>query len=74
MPRRIAIASEKEEVPESQTETKVEPAKIADAEYHEIADQYLNTLQLSLEEAADKDAQKGLEVEFSVSLRAVFQI
>ena len=64
---RIAIASEKEHVPESNDSPKPEPAKIADAEYHEVADQYLNTLQLALEEASESDAKKGLEIEFSVS-------
>ena len=67
MPRRIAFSGEKEEHPDAQTETKIEPAKIADAEYHEVADQYLNTLQLAAEEAAEGDESKGLEVEFSVS-------
>lgn len=71
MPRRIAYAGEKEEVPESQTETKVEPAKIADAEYHEVADQYLNSLQLAAEEAAESDAAKGLEVEFSAGVMTI---
>jgi len=47
---------------------KLEAADLADAEYHEIADQYLNTLQLTLDELADQDAQKGLETEFSVCL------
>lgn len=68
MPRRITFAGEKEEVPESQTETKIEPAKIEDSEYHELADQFLNTLQLAAEEAAEQDTGKGLEVEFSVSV------
>lgn len=45
-----------------------EPANITDADYHEIADQYMNTLQLVLEEAENKDTTKGIEVEYSVSL------
>ena len=53
----------------SHTSSGTEPASISDAEYHEISDQYMNTLQLVLEEAADKDHSKGLEVEYSVSTR-----
>ena len=40
-------------------------AQISDAEYHEIADQYLNTLVLALEEAAESSSD-GIEAEFSV--------
>lgn len=54
---------------------KQEPAHLSDAEYHEIADQYMNTLQLTLEEVADQDAQKGLEVEYSVqTLRSTMSL
>lgn len=45
-----------------------EAVDLPDAEYHEIADQYMNTLQLTMEEVADRDAQQGLEVEYSVCL------
>lgn len=45
-----------------------EAVDLPDAEYHEIADQYMNTLQLTMEELADRDAQQGLEVEYSVCL------
>lgn len=41
------------------------PAQISDAEYHEIADQYLDTLVLALEELSESRTD-GLEVEFSV--------
>lgn len=51
---------------EAHNVSKLEAADLADAEYHEIADQYMNTLQLTLDEVAEQDAQKGLEVEFSV--------
>lgn len=47
--------------------TNVKPAELTESEYHEIADQYINTLVLSMEEMADKDTGKGLEVEYSVS-------
>lgn len=45
-----------------------EAADISDAEYHEIADQYMNTLVLALEELADGEkGSEGVEVEYSVS-------
>ena len=40
-------------------------AQISDAEYHEIADQYLNSLVLATEELSERNSD-GLEVEFSV--------
>ena len=43
----------------------LEPAQIADSEYHELADQYIDTLVLTLEEMAE-DAKNGIEVEYSV--------
>jgi len=43
----------------------LEPAHIADSEYHELADQYIDTLVLTLEEMAE-DVKNGLEVEYSV--------
>jgi len=51
---------------EDHNPTTNEAAELSTSEYHEIADQYLNTLQLTMEEIADKDAQTALEVEFSV--------
>lgn len=44
-----------------------EVAQIADSEYHELADQYINTLVLTLEEMAE-EAKNGVEVEYSVCL------
>jgi hypothetical protein len=41
-------------------------AQISDGEYHEIADQYLDTLVLALEELSEKSTD-GLEAEYSVS-------
>ena len=41
------------------------PVQISDADYHETADQYLNTLVLALEELTEKTSD-GVEVEFSV--------
>lgn len=45
-------------------------AQLTEAEYHEIADQYMNSLVLALEELADgeKGGSEGVEVEFAVSL------
>lgn len=43
----------------------LEPAHIADSEYHELADQYIDTLVLKLEEMAE-EAKNGIEVEYSV--------
>jgi frataxin len=43
----------------------LEPAQIADSEYHELADQYIDALVLTLEEMAE-DAKNGVEVEYSV--------
>lgn len=40
-------------------------AQLSDAEYHEIADQYLDNLVLKLEELSEK-SNEGMEVEFSV--------
>jgi len=45
-------------------------AQISDAEYHEIADQYLDTLVLALEELSEK-ASDGVEVEFSAGVLTV---
>lgn len=56
--------------PQKHKDIQQEAVDLADAEYHEIADQYMNTLQLTMEEVADKDAQQGLEVEYSVCLPA----
>jgi hypothetical protein len=47
----------------------LEPAQIADSEYHELADEYIDTLVLTLEEMAE-DARNGVEVEYSVCLPA----
>ncbi|KIW18224.1 iron donor protein CyaY [Exophiala spinifera] len=46
------------------------PAQITDAEYHEIADQYLDTLVLALEELSESRTD-GLEVEFSAGVLTV---
>jgi hypothetical protein len=46
-------------------ETSVGAAQISDAEYHEIADEYLNNLVLGLEEVAEKSTD-GFEAEYSV--------
>ncbi|KAJ9625945.1 hypothetical protein H2204_010244 [Knufia peltigerae] len=46
------------------------PAQISDAEYHEIADQYLDTLVLALEELSESRTD-GLEVEFSAGVLTV---
>jgi hypothetical protein len=43
----------------------LEPAHIPDSEYHELADQYIDTLVLKLEEMAE-EAKNGIEVEYSV--------
>ena len=43
-----------------------EPADISTEEYHEIADQYIDTILARLEAMAE-DLEKGLEVEYSVS-------
>lgn len=45
------------------------PTELTDAEYHEIADQYMNSLVLALEEMADgeKGGSEPVEVEFAVS-------
>lgn len=45
----------------------LEPAHIADNEYHELADEYIDALVLTLEEMAE-DAKNGVEVEYSVCL------
>lgn len=48
----------------------IQAAELTDSEYHEISDQYMNSLVLTLEELADGD--KGgevVEVEYSVSLQ-----
>jgi len=42
-----------------------EPAQLGDSEYHEIADQYLNSLQLAAEEVSE-DSAKQMEVDYSV--------
>lgn len=42
-------------------------AQISDAEYHEISDQYLNTLVTALEELQERRTD-GIEVEYSVNL------
>lgn len=44
-----------------------EAAPLSDSEYHEVADQYMNTLQLALEEYVESEVEKGMEVEYSVS-------
>lgn len=49
----------------------LEPAQIADSEYHELADQYIDTLVLTLEEMAE-DAKNGIEVEYSVCISFEF--
>lgn len=45
-------------------------ADITDSEYHEVADQYMNALVLTLEDLADGDkaGEPAVEVEYSVSL------
>lgn len=48
-----------------------EAAGLSDAEYHEIADQFLNSLVLTLEEMADQDSQTGLEVEYSAGVLTI---
>lgn len=45
------------------------PAELSESEYHDLADQYLETLVSTMEEMADREAEKGLEVEYSVSSR-----
>lgn len=70
-PQRIKFTSDSPE-PQASSSTSSsasnkEAADISDAEYHELSDQYMNTLQLALEEAAESESQKNLEVEFSVS-------
>lgn len=67
---RIVLSPTEPEAPNTESSKADEShaaVEISDAEYHEAADQYLNTLVLRLEELVDGDAQKGLEVEFSVS-------
>jgi frataxin len=49
------------------TDSSAGAAQISDAEYHEIADQYLNTLVLALEELAESNSE-GVEAEFSVRI------
>ena len=51
--------------PTSKFHSSTEPAPISESEYHEIADEYLNKLVLTLEEKAE--ASDGLEVEYAVS-------
>ncbi len=57
--------------PSHDTDVNAGPAQISDAEYHEIADQYLNTLVLALEELAEKKSD-GVEAEFSVCTNSLF--
>jgi len=45
-------------------------AQISDAEYHEIADQYLDSVVLKLEEMSESNSE-GLEVEFSAGVLTV---
>ena len=47
-----------------------EPADISADEYHEIADHYIDELVAELEEMAE-DGDNGLEVEYSVRVRAI---
>lgn len=51
--------------PNTDTSHGSSPAQLSDAEYHEISDQYLDTLVLALEELSESRTD-GLEVEFSV--------
>lgn len=73
-PKGLSPASSDPEPPETEdhNDSTQEAVDLADAEYHEIADQYMNTLQLTMEEIADKDAQQALEVEYSVRLPPVY--
>ncbi|KAJ9504262.1 hypothetical protein H2202_000318 [Exophiala xenobiotica] len=63
-------SSEPEPPNTESTEHSNHPAELSDAEYHEIADQYLDTLVLALEEASEK-ASDGVEVEFSAGVLTV---
>lgn len=45
----------------------VHPAELSESEYHELADQYLEALVSTVEEIADREPERGLEVEYSVS-------
>ncbi|KIW29271.1 iron donor protein CyaY [Cladophialophora immunda] len=45
-------------------------AQISDSEYHEIADQYLNTLVLAMEELAESSSE-GIEAEFSAGVLTI---
>ncbi|KIW92586.1 iron donor protein CyaY [Cladophialophora bantiana CBS 173.52] len=45
-------------------------AQISDPEYHEIADQYLNTLVLAMEELAERSSE-GVEAEFSAGVLTI---
>ena len=67
----LGLTPDSEDPKPPQTEASSEghksAAHLTDSEFHEIADQYLNSLVLTLEEMADSDAEKGLEVEYSVS-------
>ncbi|KIX99575.1 uncharacterized protein Z520_05151 [Fonsecaea multimorphosa CBS 102226] len=45
-------------------------AQISDSEYHEIADQYLNTLVLAMEELAESNSE-GIEAEFSAGVLTI---
>lgn len=47
-----------------ESETKAVPAELTDAEYHEVADAYLDVILSRLEEIAEKD--EGIDVEYSV--------
>lgn len=54
------------------TSGSVDAAQISDAEYHEIADQYLDTLVLSVEELSESTSD-GVEVEYSVCTTALMK-
>jgi frataxin len=47
-----------------------QPATLTTDEYHDLADQYIDTLVLKLEEMAEEASEK-LEVEYSVSINTV---
>lgn len=69
-PKGLSPESSDPEPPKTQDHASgTEAAELSEAEYHEFADQYLNTLVLALEDLADTD--KGgdpVEVEFAVSI------
>ncbi|KAL2424382.1 hypothetical protein ABEF95_009423 [Exophiala dermatitidis] len=57
--------------PESSTTgSSQQPAQISDAEYHEIADQYLDTLVLAVEEMSET-SNEGIEAEFSAGVLTI---